>query len=198
VSDGATRLWIDDATRPVGEQTLRLAYDDMRWLRSGDAGKTFSSLRLSVYHQRCDWTPNTCPPNGPSVLDQWQRWDHVAVSTSRIGPIDLSPVCTGARAVPARWTHSQVMLSIDGVTDPRQQPVTITIDRVTPDDDDNRGNGRGRGRGHYRDHASDVEIRGDTVLLDVKHGPKHDTSYRIDFTARNVDGLACTGSITWP
>jgi hypothetical protein len=86
-SDGITRLWIDDASHPITEQTLRMEYSDMRWLRTQDAGKGFGELRLTVYDQRCNGEPNTCPPRGPVVLHQSQKWDRIIVSRSRIGPI---------------------------------------------------------------------------------------------------------------
>jgi hypothetical protein len=86
VSDGVTRLWIDDATQPISRQTLRMHYTDMRWLRGSDAGKHFTFLRLTTYHQRCDSVPNTCPPNGPRILLQSQRWDRVVLSRRPIGP----------------------------------------------------------------------------------------------------------------
>jgi hypothetical protein len=195
IPDGVTRLWIDDATAPVVRQTLRLAYDDMRWLRNEDVGKSFRVLRLSVYHQRCDSRPNTCPPNGPSILDQWQRWDHVAVSTRRIGPLNLAPVCSGANAVLKAAPRRFAAVSIDGVTDPRQLPVTITIDRVIEEGpgDDGVADGRHPGR-----ESRDVLIDGNTVLLRLRHGKKHTSSYQIDFTAKNVDALQCTGSVRWP
>jgi len=85
--DGITRLWIDDATRPIAAQTLRLAFSDMRWLKYSDLGKQFGVLRLTVYHQRCDGVPNTCPPHGPAILNQSQRWDNIVVSKAPIGPI---------------------------------------------------------------------------------------------------------------
>ncbi|HKN56845.1 MAG TPA: hypothetical protein VJX66_30435 [Amycolatopsis sp.] len=90
-SDGVTKLWIDDASRPIATQTLRMHHADMRWLRTGDAGKHLDVLRLLVYHQRCDGVPNTCPPNGPPVLNQSQRWDRIVVSTAPIGPVADSP-----------------------------------------------------------------------------------------------------------
>lgn len=86
-SDGATRLWIDDATQPIASQTLRMQYDDMRWLKASDAGKQFGVLRLTVYDQRCDGKPNTCPPDGPSILNQSQRWDNIVVSKRHVGGI---------------------------------------------------------------------------------------------------------------
>lgn len=86
-SDGVTRLWVDEASKPIDEPTLRMQHTDMRWLRDKDANRQFNVVRLTVYHQRCDNEPNSCPPNGPWVLDQYQRWDHVAVSTRPIGPV---------------------------------------------------------------------------------------------------------------
>ena len=86
-SDGVTKLWIDDATEPIAAQTLRLSYTDMRWLRGSDAGKQFGTVRLTDYHQRCDYVPNTCPPNGPSILKQSHRWDRIVVSKTSIGPM---------------------------------------------------------------------------------------------------------------
>ena len=86
-SDGETKLWVDDASQPITSQTLRMHHTDMRWLRTEDAGKLFAEVRLTVYHQRCLGVPNTCPPNGPELLDQSQRWDHLVVSTKPIGPL---------------------------------------------------------------------------------------------------------------
>jgi len=86
-SDGVTKLWIDDATEPIASQSLRMQYTDLRWLRSSDVAKQFGVLRLTVYHQRCDGVPSTCPPRGPAVLNQSQRWDRIVISKSPVGPI---------------------------------------------------------------------------------------------------------------
>lgn len=101
LSNGVTKLWIDDASRPISRQTLRLWYDDMRWLRTTDAGKRFGFVRLTAYNQRCDIAPQTCPPTGPAILYQSQRWDHVVVSRRPIGPTPPVPACEPAQAVPA-------------------------------------------------------------------------------------------------
>jgi hypothetical protein len=89
LSNGIARLWVDDATNPISTQTLRMGYDDMRWLKASQAGIQFSVLRLTVYDQRCDIGRNTCPPNGPSILDQSQRWDQIVISRHPIGPMTL-------------------------------------------------------------------------------------------------------------
>jgi hypothetical protein len=86
LSNGVTRLWIDDATDPITTQTLRMEYRDMRWLKAEQANRQFGVVRLTVYDQRCDIGRNTCPPNGPDILDQSQRWDHIVVSKRSIGP----------------------------------------------------------------------------------------------------------------
>jgi hypothetical protein len=90
-SNGVTMLWIDDASQPVGTQTLRMEYRDMRWLRRSDVGKRFGLMRLTVYDQRCDGDPNTCPPNGPTILEQSHRWDQIVISRTRIGPLADEP-----------------------------------------------------------------------------------------------------------
>lgn len=87
-ADGVTRLWIDETSRPISRQTLRMEYTDMRWLRSEDADKQFGVVRLTVYHQRCDGVPNTCPPNGPEMLTQSHRWDELVISKAPVGPLD--------------------------------------------------------------------------------------------------------------
>ena len=86
ISDGVTKLWIDDATDPITAQTLRMEYRDMRWLKYEHANRQFGVVRLTVYDQRCDIGRNTCPPNGPDILDQSQRWDQIVVSKRPIGP----------------------------------------------------------------------------------------------------------------
>lgn len=103
VSDGVTRLWIDDASQPVTRQTLRMEHTDMRWLRTSDAGRQFSLLRLTVYHQRCDGRPNTCPPNGPVVLEQSHRWDHLVISKVPVGPLE------GLRRSPPAPTNPRII-----------------------------------------------------------------------------------------
>jgi hypothetical protein len=85
-SDGVTQLWIDEAMGGSSRRTLRLAYDDMRWLRGQDAGKQFGFVRLTAYRQRCDMTPEQCPPAGPAILNQSQHWDGIIVSRKRIRP----------------------------------------------------------------------------------------------------------------
>lgn len=87
VADGVTRLWIDDASQPITAQTLRMQYSDMRWLKNTDAGKGFGVLRLTVYDQRCNGVPNTCPPRGPVILHQSHRWDRIVVSRTPVGPL---------------------------------------------------------------------------------------------------------------
>lgn len=89
-SDGVTKLWIDDASQPIHDQTLRMQYSDMRWLKNTDTGKGFGVLRLTVYDQRCDGVPNTCPPRGPTILHQSHRWDRIVVSKTPVGPLAAS------------------------------------------------------------------------------------------------------------
>jgi hypothetical protein len=95
-ADGVTKLWIDDATQPIAEQTLRMHHTNLRWLRKADGAKQFGTVRLTVYHQRCDRPRHTCPPVGPAILDQSHRWDQIVISRNPIGPVP-------ARTVRRRW-----------------------------------------------------------------------------------------------
>jgi hypothetical protein len=61
--------------------TLCLSYSDMRWLRSGDAGLQPGQLRLLTFNQGCR-LGTACP----AVLDQYQKWDQIVISTSPVGP----------------------------------------------------------------------------------------------------------------
>ena len=91
-SNGMTKLWIDDATSPISAQTLRMEHDDMRWLKAyQNPACNSASCVLTVHDQRCDIGRNTCPPNGPSVLDQSQRWDLIVFSRRPCGPMTLKP-----------------------------------------------------------------------------------------------------------
>lgn len=191
VSDGVTKLWVDDASRPISRQTLRLQHDDVRWLRSSDAGKQFGFLRLTVYHQRCDIYPDTCPPSGPAILNQSQRWDHIVVSRSPIGPIPPPLSCELAQAVPnLLWppNHRMVPIAITGVTDPQNEPLTITIVKVTQDEPvDRAGDG---------DMAPDAVVQGGAVLLRAERsGRGNGRSYEVHFVARAPRGTQCTGTV---
>ena len=191
VSDGVTTLWIDDASRPISRQTLRLQYDDMRWLRSSDAGKQFGFLRLTVYDQRCDIHPQSCPPGGPAILNQSQRWDHIVVSRSPVGPIPPPPSCELAQAVPSLlWppNHRMVPIAIARVTDPENEPLTITIVSVTQDEPvDEAGDD---------DMAPDAVVQGNAVLLRAERsGRGNGRSYEVHFVARAPRGSQCAGTV---
>jgi hypothetical protein len=193
LSDGVTSLWIDDATEPITTQTLRLHYTDMRWLRSDEAGKQFSFLRLNVYDQRCDGVPYTCPPAGPAILDQSQRWDHIVISRSPIGPFvpPAPPDCSAAAAVPdVLWPpdHRMVPVAVTGVVHPNHQPVTIEITAVTADDAGDRSGDAAAGR--------DAIIQGSGVLLRAERAGRGDgRTYDVQFTAHDPRGARCTGTV---
>lgn len=188
-SDGITRLWIDDATHPIVHQTLRMEYDDVRWLRSTDAGRAFGFIRLTAYHQRCDVDPTTCPPNGPAVLDQWQRWDHVVVSTTAVGPVPPSPAprCDAARAVPdVLWPPDRrlVPIQVQGVTHSGGQPVTIAVETVTHNEPAGGAGG------------PDALVHGGAALVRAaRDGNGSGRIYEVGFVATDADGAACNGTV---
>jgi hypothetical protein len=100
VPDGVAELWIDDASRPISTQTLRLRQQDMRWLGPDDAGKQLGTLRLTA--RRCDEALPPCLAGEGGSSGDSPRWDHIVVSRAPIGPLvagRLPPPPTGLRIV---------------------------------------------------------------------------------------------------
>ncbi len=75
IANGVTKLWVDDATAPITQQTLRLYYTDVRFR---DVDVTPGELQLTPYHAKT--APN------PS---QYVRWDNIVISRKPIGPIGI-------------------------------------------------------------------------------------------------------------
>ena len=86
--DGVTELWIDDTTRPIGAQTLRVRHTDLQWLGRGDAGTLLGTFRLTP--RDCADPTQSCPVSEPERPYDSRRWDHIAVGRSPIGP-GISP-----------------------------------------------------------------------------------------------------------
>jgi hypothetical protein len=103
------------------------------------------------------------------------------------------PVCTAATATPGiLWSpnHKFVPISILGVTDPDDDPVTITVTSIFQDEAVNaRGSGNtapdGRGVG-----TSTAEVRAERV------GSDNGRVYHIRFTADDGSGGTCSGEVT--
>jgi hypothetical protein len=102
------------------------------------------------------------------------------------------PACGQARPSAALlWppNHKLVEITLSGVTDPENDPVTLTITGVTQDEP---VNGTGDG-----DTSPDAVIQGGKVLLRAERsGNGNGRVYHISFTARDMDGGACTGFVT--
>jgi hypothetical protein len=78
-ANGIARLWIDEAVDPQ-VHTLRLEYTDLL-IRSASQANGYNRIFLTDYHQRCDLGASC-----PEIVDQWLKWDNIAVSTKPIGP----------------------------------------------------------------------------------------------------------------
>ena len=101
------------------------------------------------------------------------------------------PVCSAAQpSVSELWppNHTFVSVSILGVIDPNMRPFTLAINRVLQDEPTNRlGDG---------DTPIDAVINGSTVQLRAERSAKGDGRvYLIDFTATNIDGGSCSGTV---
>lgn len=85
VPDGVYELWVDDMSRPISNQILRLRYTDLLIRPSGNT-RGYNTLFLTSYHQRCN-LGSACP----RTLNQWVIWDNMVVSRAKIGPV----ICHG-------------------------------------------------------------------------------------------------------
>ena len=105
---------------------------------------------------------------------------------------NAAPDCSLARpSVPELWppNHKMVPITIEGVTDPENQSVQITILAVTQDEP---LNGLGDG-----DTSPDAVIQGSTILLRAERsGTGNGRVYRITFTADDGNGGTCVGSVS--
>jgi len=102
------------------------------------------------------------------------------------------PLCSLARPTAAElWppTHKLVSVGITGVSDPENDPVTISITSVTQDEPT-----EGLDDG---DLGPDAVIQGSTVLLRAERsGSGNGRVYRINFTTTDGKGGSCSGSVT--
>jgi hypothetical protein len=141
-------------------------------------------------------TPHFMPDVIGSYVMRLQLSDGVASDFDNVLvtvlPPNEPPVCTRAKARPARlWpaNHTLVSVTIEGVTDPDQHPVTLTVTQVRQDEPVNaHGDG---------DTSPDAVLQGHTVWLRAeraKHG--NGRVYHIAFTAQDNFGGSCTGTVT--
>jgi PKD repeat protein len=98
------------------------------------------------------------------------------------------PNCSQARpSVSQIWppNHGFVPVSVLGVTDPDGDPVTITIDGVTQDEDPS-----GSHCPDARENGSRVDLRAE------RNGSGNGRIYEISFTASDGRGGTCSGTVT--
>jgi hypothetical protein len=110
--------------------------------------------------------------------------------TVHVQNVNDPPLCTAARpTVESLWPpdHKHVAVGIVGVTDPENDPVTLTILSVTQDEPLNAvGDG---------DSSPDAVVQGSTVLLRAERsGTGNGRVYRISFEATDGNGGSCTSS----
>ncbi len=123
--------------------------------------------------------------DGAAGADQGSAYVFVAVNQS--------PDCSGASpSISKIWppNHQFVNVTIQGVTDPDGDPVTITIDQIKQDEPtDGTGDGHtcpdGQGIG-----TSTAQIRAE------RSGQGNGRVYTIFFTASDGNGGSCQGSVT--
>src|SRR5262249_34542326 len=106
--------------------------------------------------------------------------------------VNQAPVCTLAQASPAvLWppNHKLVAVTVVGVTDAANHPVTLTVTGVTQDEPTH-----GLGDG---DTSPDAALQGGKLLLRAERaGGGAGRLYQVSFTASDSLGGQCTGVVT--
>jgi hypothetical protein len=100
------------------------------------------------------------------------------------------PSCENASVVPYLWppNHKLVPITINGVTDPDNDAVKVTVLGVTQDEP---VNGLGDG-----DTSPDAVIQGDKVWVRAERsGLGNGRVYKINFMAEDSQGASCTGTV---
>lgn len=101
------------------------------------------------------------------------------------------PVCTSAQpTVASLWAPDQSMqpVSIVGITDPNNDPLTLTYPIVTQDEPI---------KGLFKkDLSPDAAVSGQQILLRAERGDKGDGRvYEVHFTATDIRGGSCNGTV---
>ncbi|MBI3111673.1 MAG: HYR domain-containing protein [Ignavibacteriales bacterium] len=109
--------------------------------------------------------------------------------------VNRSPNCTAAPSIAELWppNHKMVNITIQGVTDPDGDPVTITITKITQDEPLNTlgdGNTEPDGAGVGTSIAQVRAERSGTPRV-----PGNGRVYRITYSASDGRGGECTGSV---
>jgi hypothetical protein len=103
------------------------------------------------------------------------------------------PDCSAAAAsLSSLWppNHKFVDVTVEGVTDPDGQPITVRIDRIFQDEETDDG-----GDGRTCPDASGVGTS-TASLRSERSGLGDGRVYHLSFTASDTDGFSCSGVVT--
>jgi len=122
------------------------------------------------------------------------------VNLKVVVPKNQPPDCTAALpSITTCWppNHKFQLVEIQGVTDPDDDPVTITIDSITQDE---VVNDSGLGSGNTCPDAAVVDVGGGNQAAGVRcerNGTGNGRVYTINFTASDDQGAECMGSVNF-
>ncbi|HEY9421843.1 MAG TPA: FG-GAP repeat protein [Thermoanaerobaculia bacterium] len=108
-------------------------------------------------------------------------------------PENLPPDCSGASpSVTGVWppNHKLVEVSVQGVTDPDDDPITITVDRIRQDEATN-----GLGDGNFCPDGTGIGTE-TAYLRAERSGLGNGRVYTVSFTGSDGRGGTCSGSVT--
>lgn len=163
------------------------------WTQTAGVGVTLSGAASPS----ASFTAPLVGPGGDILVFQLVVSDGIDTSTPSsvaitVRNVNDPPSCATARASqPLLWppNHKMVPISIDGLADPDDDSLTVTITAVTQDEPTN-----GLGDG---DTGPDAVISGPIVLIRAeRRGNGNGRFYHIDFTVTDSLGQSCSGRVT--
>lgn len=130
-----------------------------------------------------------------TVADQGGLTSTASVTVG-VAPANTAPVCSAAFVSADLWppNHKQVYVSIGGVTDADNQPVTIGFTSILQDEPtDSAGQGKTMQDGGIEQNGARAWVRSERS--GTPRAPGDGRVYLIEFTASDSLGASCSGTV---
>jgi hypothetical protein len=157
----------------------------------GTPGQTFECLSC---HVQIDEPPELLIERNCTVCHGSDCCDgSVALEIEQCNPNEPPDCSQSSASIAELWppNHKYVDIEIMGVTDPDGDPVTITIDAITQDEE---VNAKGKGDGNTAPDGTGIGTDTASVRAE-RQGKGNGRVYEISFTAVDDKGAECSGAV---
>jgi hypothetical protein len=182
-------IWeAEDPDTPMDQLLFQVAY-------SPDNGSSFVPVAVDQTGNEAIFDATQVAPSRGTGLIRVFVSDGLNTSFADVAELSTNepPDCTSAFAEPSTlWppNHRFAAITVNGVTDPNGDPVTITIDSIFQDEPV-----KGGGSGNTCPDANGVGTNIAMVRAE-RDGTGNGRVYHISFTADDGRGGTCTGEVT--